>query len=305
MAEAWAPGRVNLLGDHTDYNGGIALPFAVSLGVRVVTGGAGDPALGPWVDALASELGVAPQPARAESTLPQGAGLASSAALAVALARALTGTDGAREDATSLARACARAETAVTGAETGLLDQLAILRAPAGAALRIDFRTLACEPVPLDLGGARLALLDSGARHAHGAAGGYAERREECRAACAALGVPTLADADPAEASRLPEALGRRLRHVHEENARVDAAVDALREGRGAEALGPLLDASHASLRDLYDASVPAVEATVTRARAADASGARMMGGGFGGMVLALFPAGVAPPGEAIGVRPR
>jgi galactokinase len=303
VPEGWAPGRVNLLGEHTDYNGGLALPFAVELGIRVVTGAPGDPELEPWARAVASELGVPAQPARAESTLPRGAGLASSAALTAALARALGGEED--RDALALARSCARAETAVTGAETGLLDQLAILLGPAGAALRIDFRTLATEAVPLALGGARLALLDSGARHAHGAAGGYAERRAECRAACAALGVPTLTDAVPGDAARLPEPLGRRLRHVQGENARVEAAVAALRAGHGAEALGPLLDASHASLRDLYDASVPEVEATVARAKAAGASGARMMGGGFGGMVLALFGAGVAPPAEAIGVRPR
>ena len=164
-------------------------------------------------------------------------------------------------DRTELARLCSRVENDWVGAETGLLDQLASLRCEPGHALRIDFATLALEPVPLELGGWQLATLESGAEHSH-AAGGYNERRAECRAACAALGVEHLSQADPDAAAALPEPLRRRARHVLSENARVDATVAALRDG-DLEQVGRLLDGSHASLRDDYEASVPEVEATV------------------------------------------
>ena len=144
--------------------------------------------------------------------------------------------------------------------------------------------------------------MDSGAVHVN-AAGGYNARRAECREAAEALGVDLLAHADPAAAAALPDPLDRRVRHVLEESARVDEAVAALRDG-APEALGPLLDASHASLRDLYDASVPEVEIAVEQMRAGGAAGARMMGGGFGGSVLGLFPPGADPPKEAVLVAP-
>ena len=128
-------------------------------------------------------------------------------------------------------------------------------------------------------------------------------RRAECERAAAELGVRWLSEADPAAAARLPEPLNRRVEHVLTENARVDATVAALRAGDPA-AVGPLLDASHASLRDLYDASVPAVEQARERLLEAGAAGARMMGGGFGGSVLALFAPGAHPPPEAVAVEP-
>jgi galactokinase len=156
--------------------------------------------------------------------------------------------------------------------------------------------------VPLALGDWRLVTVDSGDAHAH-AASGYNERRDECAEAARLLGLESLRDATARDAARLPAPLDRRVRHVVAENARVDATAAALAAGDLA-AVGPLLDASHASLRDLYDASTPAVERTACALRGAGAAGARMVGGGFGGHVLALLPPGIAPPPGAIEVAP-
>ena len=188
------------------------------------------------------------------------------------------------------------------GAETGLLDQLAALLGEERHALRIDFHTLAVERVPLDLGDWQLVTADSGAAHAH-AGGGYTERRRECEAAARELGVEHLSAADPDAVERLPDRLRRRARHVLSENRRVDETIAALRAG-DLEEVGRLLDASHASLRDDYAASVPAVEAAVARLKRAGAAGARMMGGGFGGAVLALLPPGRARPDGSVVVAP-
>jgi galactokinase len=188
------------------------------------------------------------------------------------------------------------------GAETGLLDQLASFHGREDHALRIDFTTLALEPVPLELGGWQLVTVESGAAHSH-AGSGYNERRAECRAVCEALGVATVSAADGDAAAELPAPLDRRARHVLSENARVDATVAALRAG-DLEEVGRLLDASHASLRDDYEASVPAVEDTVAALKGAGAAGARMVGGGFGGSVLGLLPPGAALPEGAVRVSP-
>jgi galactokinase len=321
---AFAPGRANLFGEHTDYNDGLALPFAIERGVTVRV----EPLAGATIEAHTTLLAQrdafdARAPARAtgwrayvrgvvaalglrdgarieiEADLPPGAGLSSSAALTVALALAL----GAAKDAPIvLAKLCQRVENDWAGANTGLLDELAILLGRGGEATRIDFRDLTCRQVRLDLGGWRLATLDSGAPHEL-AESGYNERRRECEQAAALLGVDSLRDATAEGAAGLPEPLGRRVRHVVEENARVDQTIAAL-EARDLQRVAELIDASHASLRDLYDASVPEVEATVERARAAGAAGARMMGGGFGGVVLALFPPGAEPPGDTLTVMP-
>ncbi|HYI37188.1 MAG TPA: galactokinase family protein [Thermoleophilaceae bacterium] len=273
-SRAFAPGRVNLIGEHTDYNGGLALPFAIDHGitVSVVPGPPGDE---PYRDAVAAELGGDPPAVEIESDLPAGAGLSSSAALCAALALAIGG-DG---DRLELARLCQRVENDRMGANTGLLDQIAVLMAPPGGALLIDFADLSTEPVRLELGEWRLAVLDSGERHAH-ATSGYNERRAECE------------QGDP-----------RRLRHVESENERVREAVDAL-AARDMPRLGALLDASHASLRDDYEVSTPAVEATRDRMLAAGAAGARIVGGGFGGSVLGLFGPDAQPPAGALAVQP-
>jgi len=235
--------------------------------------------------------------------VPQGAGLSSSAALEAALCLALLALAGADEpDRFELARLCSRVENDWVGADTGLLDQLASLLGAEGRALRIDFATLDVERVPLDLHGWQLVTVDSGAAHSH-AGSGYNERRAECRVAAEALGVEHLSAAGADAVEQLPEPGRRRARHVLAENARVDATVAALRAGELDE-VGHLLDASHASLRDDYEASAPEVEATVARLKAAGAAGARMMGGGFGGAVLALLRPGTEPPAGATVVAP-
>jgi galactokinase len=330
MAErvaARAPGRVNLIGEHTDYNSGLALPFAIDRGVTVTAEpaaryradaldlGEHDEFVAParstgwraFVHGTLAELeaeGYAVRPCRLtiEGDVPRGSGLSSSAALSVALALALLAVTGEDEpaDRRYLAKLCSRVENDHVGARTGLLDQLASLFGEPGHAVRIDFATLALEPVPLDLRGHTLVTLDSGSPHEL-AASGYNERRRECREACRLLKIPTLRKAR--DIDRLPEPLRSRARHVLTENARVDATIEALRAG-DLEAVGRLLDASHASLRDDYDASVPAVERTVERLKAEGAAGARMVGGGFGGSVLALLRPGAALPDGALAVAP-
>ncbi len=329
---AFAPGRVNLIGEHTDYNQGFSLPFAIDRGVTVRA----RPLAGARIEATATDLGErdsfaldGPEPAEgwrafvrgaaAElagagvplhgalleigGDVPRGAGLSSSAALEVALVLALIALGGGPEPPRlELAKLCSRIENEWVGAQTGLLDQITSLFGEPGRALLIDFRSLDVRPVALELGDWRLVTLDSGERHAH-AGSGYNERREQCDAAARELGIASLREATLEMAATLPEPLARRARHVVSENARVLEAVAALERGALAE-LGPLLDASHASLRDDYEVSTPAVEATVARLHAAGAAGARIVGGGFGGHVLGLLgPAACAPPG-ALEVRP-
>ncbi len=205
-------------------------------------------------------------------------------------------------DRIALARLCARVENDWVGAQTGMLDQLASLFGAAETALRIDFRTLEIEPVPLRLGGWRFVVVDSGEQHAN-ASSGYNERRAQCERACELLGVESLRDASATAVAGLPQPLRARAEHVLGENARVEQAVAALR-AEDLPAVAGLLDASHASLRDLYEVSTPTVERTVTRLREHGAAGARLMGGGFGGSVLGLFAPGVPTPSAAREVRP-
>jgi galactokinase len=307
QARAFAPGRVNLIGEHTDYNHGLCLPFAIERGVTVTAEPGPEPD-DPFVRGARAELerdGLVLRPCRleVESDLPQRAGLASSAAFTVAVSLALCAASGVEPPGRLvLARACSRVENEWVGQPTGLLDQLACLLGEAGHALRLDMRSLEVEAVPLRLEGHALATLDSEAPRSL-AASGYAERRSECERAARELGLASLRDAAPEAADRLPEPLAARVRHVSGENDRVEAMVESLRSGDMARA-GRLLDDSHRSLRDDYDASVPEVEAAVERARAAGALGARMVGGGFGGHVLAFFPPGAAPPPDALKVRP-
>jgi galactokinase len=333
-ARAFGPGRVNLIGEHTDYNGGLALPFAISRGIVVEATAVDDLVIRAhaldldeqfafavsqrerergwraFVIGMAAELealgvDVGGATLQIGGDLPRGAGLSSSAALEVALCLALlalAGIDPEQPGRLELARVCARVENEWVGAQTGLLDQLASLCAEPEAALLIDFATLQLETVPLKLGEWRLAVLDSGQRHEH-AGGGYNERREECARACQLLGVRLLSEADASAAAALPEPLARRTRHVLGENERVRETVAALRES-DMPALGALLSASHASLRDDYEISTPAVEATVARLLDAGAAGARIMGGGFGGCVLGLFAPAAAPPDDALEVQP-
>ena len=329
---AFAPGRVNLIGEHTDYNLGVALPFAIERGVTVTAQATGARSIqaraldldqsdefdlarpsraGGWrafVRGLVAELqlsGVELVGAKLQITgdVPRGAGLSSSAALEVALSLALLSISGAPEpERTELAKLCSRVENDWVGAQTGLLDQLASLYGQEGHCLRIDFRALEVRQVPLELGDHRFVTLDSGSPHLN-AVSGYNQRRVECARACELLGIASLRDASPEAVAGLPEPLNRRARHVVGSNARVDEAVRALGE-RDLAALGRLLDDCHASLRDDYEVSTPEVERAVEALKRAGALGARIIGGGFGGHVLGLLPPGVVVPDGALEVSP-
>jgi len=329
---AFAPGRVNLIGEHTDYNRGLALPFAVGEGVTVRARPLPDGRIEAFARDLEShDTFSVRRPARAKGwrafvrgavgeltdagvhltgarldisgTVPRGAGLSSSAALEVALALALCAVaDAQPPERRELAQLCSRIENDWVGARTGLLDQLASLFGRQGCALRIDFDTLEVEPVALALGDHQLITLDSGESHTH-AGSGYNERRSECAQACERLGIDSLREATLEQADSLPDPLNRRVRHIVTDNQRVRDTVAALQHD-DLEAVGRLLDESHASLRDDYEISTDAVEAAVRRCHEAGALGARIMGGGFGGNVLALLPPGAQPPEGAVVVAP-
>jgi galactokinase len=328
-----APGRANLIGEHTDYNEGWVLPFALDRGVVVAAGGRGDDVLdirslqaeAPVTLSLAtlragSVTGWAAYPAGVawamreagqavggaslviDSDLPQGAGLSSSAAIECATAVALVALYQVSVSRLELARLARRAENEMVGVPSGIMDQSASLLCQAGHALLLDCRTGDTAPVRLDPAAAGLALLlvDTGARHAL-TDGRYALRRAECERAARALGVRSLRDVDdPARAAAIGDpVLARRARHVISEDCRVRAAVDLLDAGDLA-GLGPLLHASHASLRDDFEVSWPEADVTAEAAEAGGGLGARMMGGGFGGSVIALVPADAEGPREAI-----
>jgi galactokinase len=340
---AFAPGRVNLIGEHTDYNEGLALPFAIRGGVTVQATPSTDGRMtvvahdlnahdtfelhrpqrvGGWrafVRGAVGELsasGAELVGARLEirGSVPSGSGLSSSAALEVALCLALLGvSESPVPDRLELARICSRIENEWVGARTGLLDQIASLYGEPERALEIDFRSLEVTPVALELSGYTLVTLDSGERHAnagHATGGdgevqppGYNQRREECQRACELLSISSLREAAPEMAEQLPAPLADRVRHVISENQRVRDTVEALHDGDLVR-VGELLSASHASLRDRFAISTPAVEATVQRLRDAGAVGARIVGGGFGGHVLGLFEPGASPPEGSLVVEP-
>jgi galactokinase len=305
---AFAPGRVNLIGDHTDYTGGFALPMAVEWGttVEVERGG-------PAVELVS---GVEPEAARVpldvadprsvtpawaryvagvvavlrpdvggvgtvRTTLPVGAGLSSSAALEVAVALAL-GFDG---EPLALALACQRAEHVASGVPSGVMDQLASVAGVEGHALLVDCTSLLVTPVPVPAGVDIVVVHSGQARTLAGSA--YAVRRAECEAAAAILG--PLRQASEADVARLGDPLlRRRARHVVTENARVLAFAACLRAGDVAGA-GRLMVASHASLAGDFDVSTDALDALVGELRATPGVyGARLTGGGFGGCVVAL-----------------
>ena len=327
MATWRAPGRVNLIGEHTDYNDGFTLPFAIaaSCTATVRPGGDGLRAGSAQVDGevavpltgLAEShevpdwaryvLGAAwllhdrgvdvpPLAVTVDSDVPSGAGLSSSAAVVCSVVTALDDALDlglAPDELLALTRAV---ENDVVGAPTGGMDQLASLRSREGHVLFCDMRDLSAEPVPFDLAGEGLALLviDSRAPHAH-ADGEYAARRRGCEAAAAALGVPALRDVDlddlDAALSKLSdEEQQRYTRHIVTEDARVLQTVELLRAGRVRE-IGPLLTQSHVSMRDDFRITVPEVDTAVEVLLAGGALGARMTGGGFGGCVIGLLEA--------------
>jgi galactokinase len=325
-----APGRVNLIGEHTDYNDGFALPLAVDRHVAVAAARRQDGRLRCWslqADASADRplAGLGPGRSRGwaaypegvawalgqagvemtgadlvvDSDLPAGAGLSSSAALEIAVALALVDLAGAGLDPVTLAQLAQRAEGEVVGMPCGIMDQLASVAGRAGCAVLLDTRSLEVEPVPLGLeaAGLRLAVIDTAVPRRLVDAP-YAERREACRVAADVLGVPALRDATLADVEAAADRLGdpgyRRARHVVTENARVLETADRLRAGRVAS-IGPLLAASHDSLRHDFEVSCPELDLAVATATAAGAAGARLTGAGFGGCAVALLP------GEALG----
>ncbi|MFE2957747.1 galactokinase [Nocardia tengchongensis] len=322
----WAPGRVNLIGEHTDYNDGYVLPLALPLGttctarvrpdgvVRLRSRQAPGDAVDTTVAALDSSgwsgfpmwsrypLGVIREFQRRghelpgidldlDSTVPVGAGLSSSAALTCSVAIALRDLFAPTVSATDLIDITRTAENVYAGVPTGALDQSAALLCTAGHLLFLDTRTGASEQIPFDLDHFALTLLvvDTGSPHTL-VDSEYAARRTECAAAAAALGIPTLRDAPTAPtAARLPDPiLRRRARHVITENARVQQIAEQLRTGADPRTIAPLLTAGHTSLRDDFEVSAPPLDTAVTAALTAGAHGARLTGAGFGGSIIAL-----------------
>jgi galactokinase len=326
-----APGRVNLIGEHTDYNDGFVLPAAIDRQVVAAAGRreggrlrvwslqTGPPAdlelegIGPgrvegWAAypaGVAWALGQAGTKVGGvdvvvDGDVPAGAGLSSSAALECAAAAALADLFGAGLDRVALAGVARRAENEVVGVPSGVMDQMVSMLGRAGHALFLDTRSMDTEQVPLPLEAAGLCLLVLDTRAGHRLVdGAYADRRAACEAAAAVLGVPALRDATlervEAAAGELGDPGLRRARHVVTENARVLEAVGLLRAGE-LDRLGPLLAASHASLRDDYEVSSPELDTAVEAAVAAGAVGARMTGAGFGGSAIALVATDLAGP---------
>ena len=248
--------------------------------------------LGPaWVLAQRG-IDVGPVQVHVDSQVPQGAGLSSSAAVICSVTLALLDLVGVSLDPDELLALTRQVENDVVGAPTGGLDQLASLRSRSGHALLCDFADLSTRDVPLDLAGHGLCLLVLDTRVAHEHSDGeYAQRRATCERAARALGVTSLREVTPDRLARPREALDevehRRVRHVVTEDQRVRDVVALLEAGRPGD-VGPLLSASHDSLRDDYEVSVPALDVAQETLLDAGATGARMTGGGFGGCVIAL-----------------
>ncbi|HZQ64923.1 MAG TPA: galactokinase [Gaiellaceae bacterium] len=326
-----APGRVNLIGEHTDYNEGFVLPIAIDLECVVRVGRAGGdrvrlrstqlggevelpadgsaepaltrPAWGRYAAGVVRVLAELGRPAvgfegEVSSTVPIAAGLSSSAAFEVAVALALCDAAGFEPPPLELAQACQRGELVATGVPCGIMDQLTSIAGRRGSALLIDCRSLDVDPIPLPPGLAVLVVHSGVPRELAGSA--YAERRRECEEAAARLGLRALRDATLDQVAGWP-----RARHVVSENARVNAAVEALRAGDAAR-LGGLLGEGHASLRDDFEVSTPELDTLVELLVEAGALGARLTGAGFGGCVVALASTDRAlEVGEAAAVRYR
>jgi len=320
-----APGRANLIGEHTDYNDGFVLPLAIDHRVTVAAARRADDRLrllslekgereltlsdiGPglvegWAGYVAGAVWSLAREGAAvggldlalTSDVPVGSGLSSSAAVECATVLATRDLYGGPDDLARLALIAQRAENEVVGVPSGIMDQMASMACIAGHVLLLDTRSLAAEQVPFDPDAAGLTLLVIDTRVSHALAdGAYAERRRACEKAARLLGLPALRDATEADVAAAADLLGevrhRRARHVVTENARVLEVVARLRAGR-LEAIGPLLTASHESLRDDYEVSAPELDTAVEAALTSGALGARMTGAGFGGCALALAPA--------------
>jgi galactokinase len=313
----WAPGRVNLIGEHTDYSGGLVLPAAIQLGITltvtrpeedvrlvsatygsadVFTADGSGPQVTGWGrygQAVAAELAalglrLAGFDATVDSDLPAGSGLSSSAALEVAVGLALCALASEEVDRVELALACQRAELRAVGVPCGILDQAACLLGREGAALLLDCSTLEHRVVHLPEGVA-LLLVHSGVERSLESSA-YGERRAQLEHALRLVGAERSPDVTAADLEQLEGVSLRRLRHVVGENGRVLRFADALAESDLAAA-GLLLLESHASLRDDYEVSIPELDLLVELLANAGAYGARLHGGGFGGAVLALVDA--------------
>ena len=312
---ASAPGRINLIGEHTDYNGGFVLPCAIDRRIAVAAGRDGgellysadfeharplhreDDSWAKYPRGVAWALREAGHEADSfqaafAGDVPRASGLSSSAAIEAATALALDDLFGFGVDRKSLARICQRAENEYVGVGSGIMDQYASLLCEAGSALLIDCRSLEAASVPLDLEGVGLSLVVCDTRVERGLADtGYNDRRAACERAAETLGVEALRDATEGDLDRLSGEELRRARHIVTENARVTRAVETLR-ARDFEAFGYLMYASHGSMRDDYEISTPELDAFVEIARDNGAPGARLTGAGFGGCAIALMPSG-------------
>ena len=335
-----APGRVNLIGEHTDYNDGFVLPFAIEYRTtvdltvrtdhRLRVSSSFDPepvevALDDLDDLFPARrdeivewarypLGVAWALLHATSTdpesvpgvnlvfrsdVPVGAGLSSSAAIEGATAVALNDVWGLDQSRVTLAKVGRRAENEAVGAPTGIMDQMASLLGRPDAGTFLDCRTLDAEVTELGFAsaGLELVVIDTKVSHAH-STGGYGERRAACERGAQIMGVPALRDLSVSDLPRAQKLMAdltfRRMRHVVTEDQRVLDTVATLR-AEGPRAIGALLDASHASMRDDFEISVPELDLAVDTARASGAIGARMTGGGFGGAAIALLDQELVP----------
>lgn len=325
-AGAWAaPGRVNLIGEHTDYNDGFVLPFALAQRTTVEASAVDSPEWTVWSEQTGELVTFGPDdlvPGRVKgwagyvagivwalrrhglgrtgaklaitSEVPVGAGLSSSHAMGCAVLTALVELGEEDLPAQERPKVAQLAENDYVGAPTGIMDQSASILCRAGHALFLDCRTLSIEHIPFDAPSAGLAVLvvNTNAPHQN-ADNQYAQRRRTCEEAAARLGLSALRDVTDLDAAlaELPDEVARRrVRHVVTENQRVLETVALLRQGKLTGA-GPLLTASQASMRDDYEISVPEVDTAVSAAVAAGAYGARMTGAGFGGCVVALVDA--------------
>ena len=321
-----APGRVNLIGEHTDYNEGFVLPFAIDKTARVAVAVRQDSTvrlMSTYGDQgmFSTELDtLAPASAKGwtkyplgviwalqqrgiavpgldlllDSNVPLGAGLSSSHAIECAVISALNELTGAGLEPEEMVLATQRAENDFVGAPTGIMDQSASLRGSQGHAVFLDCRDQSVELVPFDAESAGLVMLviDTKVSHSH-ADGGYASRRASCELGAELLGVKALRDVQPGDLEEasglLDEVTFRRVRHIVTENHRVLQTVELLTSD-GPGAIGALLDASHVSMRDDFEISCPELDLAVATSRSSGAVGARMTGGGFGGAAIALTP---------------
>ncbi len=334
----WASGRVNLIGDHVDYQGGVVLPMPIGLGCACAAGPACEPGrvrvastafdgvhacdgrdamtpglgvpIGHWASyAVGVVAEIAALAGREEEgvdlalagSVPVGSGLSSSAAVEVAVARAVCGLWGVELEPMAVARLCQRAEHRFAGAPCGLMDQATAAVGRAGSLLRLDCRDASFEHVPLP-DTAAVFVMDTGVRHAV-AGGAYAARRAAAERAAAMLGARSLRDAVGSDLSGLPDLERDAATHITREIGRAVAACEALRGG-DLTTVGRLMDESHRSLRDLYRVSCAELDAVVEGARGLPgALGARMTGAGFGGCAVALVEAGAAARFSALASR--